>query len=69
MSTPAKTLRRRCAWGDPPHPMDGGGPILPGELVSDGICPEHLSAFFGPVVVLPGASWTDNDPDGDYLRP
>lgn len=54
------TLRKRCAWGDPPHPMDGLGPIMPGELVSDGICPLHLSAF----VAVPD----DHDPDGDFIR-
>jgi hypothetical protein len=31
-------LRRRCCYCDPRHPLDGFGPILAGDLVSDGIC-------------------------------
>jgi len=31
-------LRRRCCWCPVSHPLDGLGPILPGERVSDGMC-------------------------------
>lgn len=61
-----RPIRRRCAWGDPPHPIDGHGPILPGDVVSDGICREHVAAFLGlgsagagPVTIVPGAGAPD----------
>lgn len=31
-------IRTRCAWCAEKHSTDGRGPILAGELVSDGAC-------------------------------
>jgi len=38
----AADLRHRCCYCSVKHPTDGRGPILSGELVSDGICPVAL---------------------------
>lgn len=32
-------IRKRCCYCVVKHPTDGLGPILPHELVSDGMCP------------------------------
>jgi hypothetical protein len=31
-------MRVRCGWCEGRQPLDGLGPILPGELCSDGLC-------------------------------
>jgi hypothetical protein len=51
----APILRTRCCYCVIPHPTDGLGPIVSGEVVSDGLCPEAFDKLNAAIDLLEAA--------------